>query len=76
MTMLHHKGDQTRMMIVNMNDVRAMFPYGEPVCYGNLEGYETFIIVFVTIVVIVVIFIMFFLFFLIILFPFFEPTTR
>src|SRR5436190_4436703 len=44
MAMPYHKRNEPGMMIVAMNNVGCMLPFGEPVAEGYLESDESFIV--------------------------------
>src|SRR5437868_3553113 len=48
-TILHHKWNKPRMMIVHMDHIRLMLPITDPVNYCYLKSGETFRIIIITV---------------------------
>src|SRR5687768_6010043 len=49
MTIFYHERDQSGMVIMNMNNIRAVLPASYPIANGNLEGSKPFHIIIIAI---------------------------
>src|ERR1017187_785204 len=49
MTMLHHERYQGGLVVMNVNDIRVMVPFAQPVNYRDLKGSKSERIVIVSI---------------------------